>query len=631
MGRFSLTACVLMLAGVALHAQGQFVVVATNFALAEGANSIVLNEQTGVKITSVEKGTVKYVRTVAVLSRKGADAGLFSCGCDKFTELANFKGTVYDVLGKEVRSISRRDLERTAYSPDLASDSYAYFYNLQMPDYPYVVTYEWEIDLKNGVAFLPSFFPIEDYEQSLIHAEYSVTAPAEVGCRYKLFNMPDSLVEKTNANGIESITIAIDSVEAIEKVPYAGGLDLIVPHALIAPRTFALDKKEGTFESWKTMGEWFYKLGMGRDELDSKTKELVHELADTCRTNREKAKALYEHLAKTTRYVNISLGIGGLQPAKASDVAKWGFGDCKGLSNYMCAMLREAGVAARYVLISTKQKDLYHDFPSHGQMNHVVAEVPLEGDTIWLECTAPTLPFGYVHSDIAGHEALEISENGGRIVRLPSYPDSLSMTSKNYHAVIDSDGSATLKVEERYTLDNYEWSSEYAKFPYAEFVKRTRRQSSISDGEIDSLAYDDIKTGIPEFRMSYVVESSRFARRSGSRLFVPLNVFRSGNDKISLEKNRKRPFVLTHDMRSDTITVAIPSNYVVESMPADKVVRNEFFDFTSKCTVVDGNIVIVQRFWVKRGKYPAEIAASFEEGLNAATDAYNDRIILKRK
>lgn len=70
MGRFSLTACVLMLAGVALHAQGQFVVVATNFALAEGANSIVLNEQTGVKITSVEKGTVKYVRTVAVLSRK---------------------------------------------------------------------------------------------------------------------------------------------------------------------------------------------------------------------------------------------------------------------------------------------------------------------------------------------------------------------------------------------------------------------------------------------------------------------------------------------------------------------------------------------------------------------------------
>ena len=216
-------------------------------------------------------------------------------------------------------------------------------------------------------------------------------------------------------------------------------------------------------------------------------------------------------------------------------------------------------------------------------------------------------------------------------MRLPSYPDSLSMTSKNYHAVIDSDGSATLKVEERYTLDNYEWSSEYAKFPYAEFVKRTRRQSSISDGEIDSLAYDDIKTGIPEFRMSYVVESSRFARRSGSRLFVPLNVFRSGNDKISLEKNRKRPFVLTHDMRNDTITVAIPSNYVVESMPADKAVKNEFFDFTSKCMVEDGNIVIVQRFWVKRGKYPAEIAASFEEGLNAATDAYNDRIILKRK
>ena len=80
MGRFSLTACVLMLAGVALHAQGQFVVVATNFALAEGANSIVLNEQTGVKITSVEKGTVKYVRTGAVIFRKRGGGRFFGLG-----------------------------------------------------------------------------------------------------------------------------------------------------------------------------------------------------------------------------------------------------------------------------------------------------------------------------------------------------------------------------------------------------------------------------------------------------------------------------------------------------------------------------------------------------------------------
>lgn len=116
--------------------------------------------------------------------------------------------------------------------------------------------------------------------------------------------------------------------------------------------------------SWADMGNWNATLRDGRTELPEETRLLVHQLTDTCQSMKGKVKVLYDYLAATTRYVNISLGIGGFQPMPAAKVASLNFGDCKGLSNYMCAMLKEAGVPCHYATISTIYKRLYPDFPS---------------------------------------------------------------------------------------------------------------------------------------------------------------------------------------------------------------------------------------------------------------------------
>ena len=89
-------------------------------------------------------------------------------------------------------------------------------------------------------------------------------------------------------------------------------------------------------------------------------------------------------------------------------------------------MLKELGIASTYTIISTTNERLLPDFSSANQMNHVILQVPLPQDTLWLECTNPSLPFGYVHQDIAGHDALLIEPDGGKMCRLPTYPDSLN-------------------------------------------------------------------------------------------------------------------------------------------------------------------------------------------------------------
>ena len=78
-------------------------------------------------------------------------------------------------------------------------------------------------------------------------------------------------------------------------------------------------------------------------------------------------------MQKSTRYVNVSLGVGGWQPIAAKDVYKHGYGDCKALSNYMKALLKEAGITAHYTLVNAgaRARRLLADLPG-SSFNHAI-------------------------------------------------------------------------------------------------------------------------------------------------------------------------------------------------------------------------------------------------------------------
>ena len=54
----------------------------------------------------------------------------------------------------------------------------------------------------------------------------------------------------------------------------------------------------------------------------------------------------------------------------------------------------------------TNRADFLPGYSGIGQMNHAMLCVPLpeKKDTLWLECTNPSVPLGYRHEDVAGHD-----------------------------------------------------------------------------------------------------------------------------------------------------------------------------------------------------------------------------------
>ena len=389
------------------------------------ANSVIVEARTEVLCKSMTQSIEKESLTITILNRKGLEAAHFFCGCDMFRSLQKFSGEIINADGQSVRKIKKSELQKSEYSSSLSTDDYFYFYECNYPSLPFTVKYEWEVKCNNGLIGYPPFIPLADFNQGVEKATYRIELPAGQGCRYRELNTQGKEIEvkeSTGADGQQVIEATASKLSPIIKEPFGPDFAELFPRVYFAPSAFKYDKSEGDMSSWQKYGEWQYQLLNGRDLLTEPFRAKLHELTASCTTDRDKVKAIYDYLAKTTRYVSIQLGIGGLQPIAAADVCRTGFGDCKGLSNYTRAMLKELGIASTYTVISTTNERLLPDFSSANQMNHVILQVPLPQDTLWLECTNPSLPFGYVHQDIAGHDALLIEPTGGQMYRLPPIP-----------------------------------------------------------------------------------------------------------------------------------------------------------------------------------------------------------------
>jgi hypothetical protein len=210
-------------------------------------------------------------------------------------------------------------------------------------------------------------------------------------------------------------------------------------------------------DSWDNYAKWIISLNTGRDVLPESTKKHIHELTANAKTTEEKVRLLYEYLQSKTRYVGIQLGIGGYQPFEASVVDQTGYGDCKALSNYMVSMLKEVGISANYTLIKggAGESDIDVSFPS-SQFNHVIVAVPGKADTLWLECTSQTNPFGYLGDFTGDRHALMITNDGGKIVKTPSYTATDNTQSRTAEVFVQPTGDAKAKIKTTYCGLQYE-------------------------------------------------------------------------------------------------------------------------------------------------------------------------------
>lgn len=159
-----------------------------------------------------------------------------------------------------------------------------------------------------------------------------------------------------------------------------------------APNRFRLGRGgEATdFSSWNALAALMKPLfeeaaavpasGPLRDELET--------IRKTATTPRKRAELALQLVENRVRYVALLMGSGGYVPASAQSTWSRRFGDCKAKSALLVALLRELGIDAEPVLVSTVGGDaLPERLPMVSYFNHVIVRAHIDGKDYWLDGT----------------------------------------------------------------------------------------------------------------------------------------------------------------------------------------------------------------------------------------------------
>lgn len=593
------------------------------------AQNAVVEEAVTEVVCSSPTMAVQHFKTVTTIQNEhGASQALFLWSCSKNDKLTGFKGQVVDAAGRVIRKIKESNLSRTEYSPYLAIDDYKVYFDYTPPSYPVTVTYEWTVESRDNLIEFPCFCPQTDYDISVKKATYCLKAPKSMRVRYAIQNIDAQVHVADVENDKQTFTLQVENLPALKQEAYSRPMHERLPLAWFAPTDFVYYGTKGSLDCWADYGKWEYGLIQGRDQLTEAERQELHQLTDGLKTDREKVEAIYHRLEKNTRYVAVLLGIGGQQPAPASHVSKSGFGDCKGLSNYMRAMLNEVGIASHYTTVSTTNRQLQSRFASVGQMNHVILQVPLQSDTLWLECTNPQLPMGYVHARIAGHDAIEINEHGGRLVHLPAYADSSNVMHNTISIQLSDQGAADVKFEQQTTNSQYESTIPLLKMDGKERQSALLQMVHIPQAEVRQLELTEAGASI---RLEADIKSQRYATQTGQRLMVPVCPIHRGYAVPNSNTERQEDIYLNMGyMDVDDISIHIPDGYEVEAKPKDMHVESVFGTFSFTLQEESQNVHVSIRLLMKSGTFPKALFPELASFIRTISASYNQKVVLKR-
>ena len=625
---------VLLLAPFCVRAQNYSTALIPD-SLRKDARVVVRDKEIILEIKSPGKAVEKEREVFTVLNSRGDNFGAYESRYDKFTSISEISGVLYDSLGKMLRKAKRKDMQDRSYVDELslAADARYLEHSFYYQVYPYTVDYEEEDDLDGIVAF-NDWLPLISPGVSTQHTKYVVIAPKDYSVRYLQLNgAPPPVVTEEKDKKI--YTWEAQNLKAQHSEPHGPLWRDMVPVVMLGPSDFEVQGYKGNMSSWQDYGKFVGQLWQGRDVLPDNIKHQVHALTDTISDPRRKVAVLYHYLQENTHYINVSLGIGGWQTFPAEYVATKKYGDCKALSNYMVALLKEAGVPARYVIIRAEPDEplMVEAFPSLNQFNHVIACVPFSKDTIWLECTSQTESIGYMGDFTGSRKALLIDSNGGHVVWTPSYSAKDNTQCRVVRAQIGPDGNLDADVNTMYRCIRQQSPHDRMdEMTEEERKKRLNDLFYLPTYSVDKSHYEEEKGPLPVVRESLHVVAPNYAGVSGKRLFIVPDVFDRSRTRLSADSIRKYDYITDRAYTDiDSVVIAVPAGYQTEAIPGDVAIEGRFGTYRSSVRFENDKLVYYRYLQQSTGRYPPSDYAALVKFYEQLYKADNQRVVLVKK
>ena len=600
--------------------------------LQKNANAVVRLDKTEITINNISDIRYRVHQVKTIFNKSFSGFGTPVIYYEKGDNISDVKVVIYDASGKKMANFSKSDFKDFAGNSQgtFYSDNRVLAFEYTPIQYPYTIDFTYEYGTDNTV-FIPDFEPVSAYNISL--QEKSLFIDNKSGIKLKSKEYPSKLnFAKVESNGTENLkNYTLKNIPAMEEESMAPDLETLLPKVSFALEQFHLEGKKGSIASWKDFGSWYYNSLL--QPVSVSTPQIKNEIAslNLQGSTEEKVKKIFQFMQSKTRYVFVALGIGGWQPMLPDEVQKKGYGDCKGLTNYMKMLLDEAGIKSYYSIINANSTSIKFDenFPKMGG-NHVILMVPTEKGNIWLENTSQQIAFNHLGYQTTDRNVLCVKQDGIDIVETPVYTANQNHESQILNLTLSEDKGIHGNGKFSYTGNQYDFNLGMAsmdKKDREEKVRGTFRTVDFSHLNIQNVINDRDKA---ELKYDLDFKAGNFSKILGNSIMfrsVPLY------SEFSLNKmeDRKLPFEISFAYQDEyEINYQFPANYQIDEMPENVMINSEFGNFILSYTKKDNALQVKRMLKINKGQHSNEKFNDYVAFRNKVMNADNAKILITK-
>jgi hypothetical protein len=387
-----------------------------------------------------------------------------------------------------------------------------------------------------------------------------------------------------------------------------------------------------TFESWNEVYNWWWNLAKDKMQADLAIKEEVKFLIRGKASAEQKARSIYNYCIRNIRYVAVEYGQAGYEPHQASEIFKNKYGDCKDQAVLLVTMLKEAGLFAYPVLISTdKSIDLNPDLPAV-LFNHCIAALELDSKVIFLDPTASTCSFGDLPTADQQRKILAVTPSGYKILDTPLYPPEHNLIRQELNIKVNKTEGISAE-KKNYTFGFFDQVQRYwLTYTQPELIQDALNSAAqeisigakVSKYEIENL--DNLDKPVV---LAYNFSGKGFF--TGSKHLRILPQLASVNTSLVSKLKRKYPVDLgLADIREESTEIELPKGFILKNMPDNLNEDSPWLKLTVEYSYKNNKIFFRQITETKKKIVNQSEYASFKIFLEKIAGEIKQRIILEK-
>lgn len=415
-------------------------------------------------------------------------------------------------------------------------------------------------------------------------------------------------------------------------------MKFFVPHILL--NIAGYKTKDGFVSRMGDVND-FYKWEKSKVEninqsISPEVKKLSDSIIAHCNNSTDKVKAIFHWVQNNIKYISIEDGENGFVPQQADEVIRQRFGDCKGKSSAIQALLKAAGEKTSLATVGTRDLPYtFSKYPLISTANHLIAiwwnengvPVPLDGTTRFTGIYTPP-------ANIQGKECFIIKDDKDYLI----YSIPQSIPSDNFEAdsiffhlenkQLKGHATVLLKGETRaglmYQLDGSD-STDIIK-TLTSYFDIANKKLAMSNVRLHNAGND-----YGNLRITFDVSLPDYLTTTGDNVYINMNLIKKFND-IEIKTDRTRP-VESGGIFSRKIVIrfTIPENYSIASLPEKSAFTHPKFgyeiSYQPNGNFIDYNFTLDINFLLLEN---AEIQ-DFGRMIQSLKNSFRKTVSLKRK